>query len=176
MHFGLTCTSFVFVLVFNSFVTMGNALALRKAMTIRPSILSSRFTGVALSTSALRLNRAHSEFSVANTHHSRKKAKMFTMALAMLSTMVSAGPVVTPVEYFRLDYKPLPYTTSDVYMDFKLGLAESTVTTKSTISRTSSNVEDLVFNGKQFHICLFSDLRQRKKKSISTFLLQVKIR
>lgn len=63
------------------------------------------------------------------------------------STTTSAAPAVAPVEYFRKDYKPLPYSTDEIHMDFKLGLEESTLTTKNMIKRTSMTVEDLTFDG-----------------------------
>ena len=75
-------------------------------------------------------------------------AKMLTMSMALAAfSMTSAAPAVTPVEYFRKDYSPLPYTTTDIYMDFQLGLEESEVTTRSTIRRTQGVKEDLRFDG-----------------------------
>ena len=68
-------------------------------------------------------------------------------AIVTFASMTSSSPINTPVEYFRLDYKPLPYKVPEIFLDFKLGLSESIVTTKSKIQRVSSEVEDLFLNG-----------------------------
>lgn len=79
--------------------------------------------------------------------HLLRPSKIFTFTLASLSSLATAAITTPPVEYFRSDYKPLPYKVPNVFMDFKLGLSESFVTTRSKIQRVSATVEDLNFDG-----------------------------
>ena len=84
------------------------------------------------------------------------RAVKLATALCMLSSIstASAAPAVAPVEYFRKDYKPLPYSTDEIHMDFKLGLVESTLTTRNMVRRNLKDLEtmeDLTFDGKCIH-------------------------
>ena len=112
----------------------------RNNLHARPS------TAAAAAAASVNLNR-HTSLAKVGTTRGSRAMRLATALYALSASSTTAAPAVAPVEYFRKDYKPLPYSTEEIYMDFHLGLAESTLTTKNAIKRSSIAVEDLVFNG-----------------------------
>ena len=105
-----------------------------------------------LSTSGLSLSKMRNvPIGTTSKAFGNRAFRLATALCALSASTTSAAPAVAPVEYFRKDYKPLPYSTDEIHMDFKLGLAESTLTTKNMIKRTSMTVEDLTFDGEHTH-------------------------
>jgi aminopeptidase N len=127
------------------YVTMqiSNAFRAQKGLTRSVHMLQ-RHASVALPTLGNRISQQPFKMMKTGT-------RALSFALAALSTSASAPVTVTtkPVEYFRKDYKPLPFKAPEIYMDLKLGLSDTTVTTKTTIERVASAGEDLVFNGEE---------------------------
>lgn len=64
----------------------------------------------------------------------------------------------SPIEYFRKDYQPCSYVTSDIYLSFKLSAAVTEVISKSTIIRNKFikdiklRSNDLVLDGEELSL------------------------
>lgn len=69
------------------------------------------------------------------------------------STALNSDPLLakkTPVEHFRKDYKPSPYTIKDIFLDFDLDESLTTVCAKSQVYLAEGERgADLVLNGEE---------------------------
>ena len=78
-----------------------------------------------------------------------------TSASASTSTAAAAAALApAPVEIFRRDYAPPDYTIPNMHMTFKLGAAETVVTTVQSITRSADAAadSDLVFDGEELDL------------------------
>ena len=99
--------------------------------------------------------------SMLSTHGGAKSTKLSTLSTTALNSAVSeTTEKSSPVEVFRSDYKPLPYTVSNISMDFDIHDGKTTVT--STIKlvdnpKYDENSEtEMVLDGDETCVSLLS--------------------
>lgn len=78
-----------------------------------------------------------------------------------LNSVVAEGAEKTaPVEYFRKDYKPLPYIVSDIKMDFDITDGKTVVTSELTIEKNgvakACEADEMVLDGDETSVKLMS--------------------
>lgn len=76
-----------------------------------------------------------------------------SMALhASTTAMFAPAAAVQPLEHFRADYKPSPYTITEISMEFDLHATETVICTMNTIHRVAEAPTDLVLDGEDLFL------------------------